>query len=441
MSFSEGFTSGFNMVDSAMQRRNANGLAAQKLEQDNAVNAENRALKLKELDDRSADRQDMNQYRQDSLQVQRDQNTANAKHQDGGLANQSKQIDNQAAYQEGSLKNQAANTAINQTQANTQGLQEVSAIAGHRADIATKKFALDKAKADFGKTQAQESIMQNVVTDADGTQSLRFKGQKDFDNWKTATGVDMVEMAGNYDNSKASIQTMRNATSNPSAFASNKTPVIDALNVLEKADINQGLGKQTDGTDVASKTIDDAFYHEPEKDFPEGYFTFSVSSFDKGGKKISSGAPLTEWRSSDPLDNKVRRITLEDLTKRTIGNEAAMQLMEANPELKSHAMEIYRASIGKKDDKKDNDKWLNLKSKTYGEYGVSGESESKVNPDTGETLSSDGNGNVKRGNVSQPDKKPAPNVEQRNRQAKMIMDDDNATDAQKKAASIWLDSQ
>ncbi len=337
MGLAEGFASGFSLVDAALQRRQANETAAQRLEQDRADHAEEM------------------QYKSRDMALKESAGLADAQYKQGmsnyysGLSD-NMTTDNKLAREtfEESKRHSAAQDKIGLLNAGTGAAQAQSAIDEHKVDIETKRFELEAAKQAKAKAEALQRIQTNIVAKSDGTGQVHIpageQGEKFFEDFKLGTGNDIVDIAGNFPQYKQAVEIAKVAVTNPQAFANNKQPIIDALNVLEKNDINKGLGKQSDGTYVSAKEVSNILYHEPQQGYPQGFYSFSVKSFgtDKDGNYMErDGDPVTQYRSSSPYDNNVRIVTPEQLTRRVIGHEAITHMIESSPEISNHLTSIY----------------------------------------------------------------------------------------------------
>jgi hypothetical protein len=360
--FADGFVNGFGMVDQALQRRRANEIENKKIEQDQANNLAIMDFRNKELglqgEKNSADAayntshlaltKSNNEASQlndtNKLQADINQNIASNK-----LTAQSNA--NQANYQNTALKYQQQNQVRDD---NLRASIEKRSVDVHDMEIAQKTFELDAAKQAKKKQEDLIDLSNSIGTNEDGTPSFHLKngddGIKQINQFKSS-GIDLPEIARNMPAFAQHVENLKTALMDPSH--GNKQQAIAALNVTEKIDINQGLGKQEDGTTVTSKEISDVIQHQPEAGYPDGYYSFAIKSIGtdaQGNPQVREGDPMTQYRSSSPYDQNVQRVTPEQLTKRVATQENLINFVNSNPKLQQQILKLHHEAMPKEKD-------------------------------------------------------------------------------------------
>lgn len=443
--FADGFVNGFGMVDAALQRRRANEIEDRKMQQAASADAENRSFKERELGLQGEKYANEAQYNRDHLAAVTANNNAENALRGTQIQGQIDARKSQDKFQNDSLKIQQQNQ-IRDDQ--IRASQEKRLADANQMEIETKKFELNAAKADAEKKSALLRISNHIFQKPDGSTGFTLQhgedGAKQIKDLEVGTGANLEALVNNAPGYKQHVDTMKAALMNPQAFANNKKPVIDALNVLEKNDINQGLGKQEDGTFVQAKSISDILYHPAEEGYPEGYYSFQVKSIGtdaNGDYQERDGEPVTQYRSSSQYDQNVRRITPEQLTNRVVGQESILNFVENHPEMQQDIAKRYAANMPK--DKKD-DKYVDLtnKSETMSQGGdiTSNENKVSVNTSTNETYSLGPDGKVVKGRIGSSTNNSTQGFDsaKRTANAQAILKNPNATPEQKKLAEAWL---
>jgi len=454
--FADGFVNGFGMVDQALQRRRANEIENKKIEQDQANNLATMDFRNKELGLQGQKNTNDAAYNTSHLALTKSNNEAsqlndtnrlqaemNFRNKELGLKVDDRK--SQDDFQNKSLDYQQ------QKQVRDDNLRESiekRTTEANKMEIEQKTFVLEAAKKERKKQEDLIDLSNSIGTNEDGTPSFHLKngadGIKQINQFKSS-GIDLPEIARNMPAFAQHVENLKTALMDPSH--GNKQQAIAALNVTEKIDINQGLGKQEDGTTVTSKEISDVIQHQPEAGYPDGYYSFAIKSIGtdaKGNPQVRDGDPMTQYRSSSPYDQNVQRVTPEQLTKRIATQENLINFVNSNPKLQQQILKLHHEAMPK--EKKD-DKYVDLTntSETMDKDGNMTTSEKKVsvNATTRKTLSLDNNGDVKEGSVGLARNQSDQGIDhtKRTANAQAILNNPNATPAQKKLAENYLNTQ
>jgi hypothetical protein len=258
---------------------------------------------------------------------------------------------NQANYQNTALKYQQQNQVRDD---NLRASIEKRSVDVHDMEIAQKTFELEAAKKEKKKQEDLIDLSNSIGTNEDGTPSFHLKngadGIKQINQFRSS-GIDLPEIARNMPAFAQHVENLKTALIDPSH--GNKQQSIAALNVIEKIDINQGLGKQEDGTTVTSKEISDVIQHQPEAGYPDGYYSFAIKSIGtdaQGNPQVREGDPMTQYRSSSPYDQNVQRVTPEQLTKRVATQENLINFVNSNPKLQQQILKLHHEAMPKDKD-------------------------------------------------------------------------------------------
>ena len=353
--FADGFVNGFGMVDQALQRRRANEIENKKIEQDQANNLATLDFRNRELglqgEKNSADAQ----YNTDRLASDTAKNNADNALKEKQLQGQIDSRKSQDAFQDKSLNFQQQNQVRDD---NLRATQETRLGKEHDMEIEQKTFELDAAKKAKQKQEDLIDLSNSIGTNADGTPSFHLKngadGIKQIKQFESS-GINLPEIARNMSAYTQHVENIKTALMDPSPGTKQKA--IAGLNVTEKIDINQGLGKQTDGTTVTSKEISDVLQHPPEAGYPDGYYSFAIKSIGtdaQGNPQLRDGDPMTQYRSSSPYDQNVQRVTPEQLTKRVATQENLINFVNSNPQLQQQIIKLHYEAMPKEKDKESN---------------------------------------------------------------------------------------
>lgn len=333
MSFAQGFAQGFNMVDSALQRRNI-----QMLEEDRIAKEERRyneqASRQKERDARS----DMQADRAYSLQV--DSANTQKEHFDKTFGLQEKQTNAAIEHQKAQERNAAAQLGISAMNARSNAARDAAAIENYKVQTRMHQLQLDQARQEAERQASFELIKPMMVTDEKtGVTTITFSEDRDFakkqmDALSRYTGLDVKKFYKDPVAISGHVNQIKSALIDPQHWSKNKQQVIDSLNYLESMDINKGLGPydgsnpQLQGGKIVSKKINDIY---PS---PDGKgFVFNVETVvEKDGKRYTDAGPMTQYRSSNPADNQIRLVTPDQIIKRLEGIEALGKTLELNPQ-------------------------------------------------------------------------------------------------------------
>lgn len=443
--FADGFVNGFGMVDQALQRRRANEIENKKIEQDQANNLATLDFRNKELglqgEKNSADAK----YHTDYISAINANNVAENALRGKQLQGQIDANISHDAYQNKALdyaqQNQVSGDTLRANQETRLGKE-------HDMEIEQKTFELNAAKQNKQRQEDLRDLSNSIGTNEDGTPSFHLKngadGIKQINQFKSS-GIDLPEIARNMPAFAQHVENIKTALMDPSPGTKQKA--IAGLNVTEKIDINQGLGKQTDGTTVTSKEISDVIQHPPEAGYPDGYYSFAIKSIGtdaKGNPQVRDGDPMTQYHSSSPYDQNVQRVTPEQLTKRVATQENLINFVNSNPKLQQQIIKLHDEAMPK--EKKD-DKYVDLtnKSEIMDKDGniTTNENKVSVNATTRKTLSLDNNGNVKEGSVGLAANNPTQGIDhaKRTANAQAILKNPDATPEQKQLAEIYLNQK
>jgi hypothetical protein len=389
MGFSEGFTNGFSMVDTAMQRRRAI-----ELDQEQQARTES--------------------HYQDALKRQGalDQQTIDWRKEDQGLAaadtaykhgrdtikdaHDEKQLDAE-------INDKTAMRGL-QSQANDISRMNANNSAAHYKKLNEKAdFELDYLKDQNLKTKATERAQNYFSKDQSGAMSINIPGGKEgidaLNDIGTAYGLNVKKVAADLGQHTQDINLLKSAMANDTvAFSKQNLPVVmDALNRVEAVDINKGSGLQADGiTTITSKRI--VGIHDIDA---SGNLVFEVESVGtqkgKDGKSVDykNTAPMTKFRSSDPKDNSLRTVNRQQLVQRLEGQDAFGKILQSNPQFTQQINAIYDRSHEK--DKKDN--FLKLEKKVVDMNGVETATTTYFDPKSNTTIKEGPDGNIVRGTM------------------------------------------
>lgn len=297
MSFAQGFTSGFNMVDSALKRRDDTEFQKQQAALENVRYEKKIGTEA--------------QYHKEGLDAQARQEATQAAYRKEDVAFRDTELKNQRDYQQGSLANARANTANDTARV---GLAEKS----QNWEMQTKDREI--------KRQESLARMQNVFAQDPATGAMNITvpqgyQRQFFEDAKAGMGLDLSEVAQQHDDFKNSVGLLKSALISGDPRHLNNPEVLKAINRVESKDINQGLSG-----DVKRKEIVGFEQH------PQGLLPI-VRSFDKDGNPIGKDAPVTVGRTSDGND-QLRFLQPQQLVQRVDGFDALSNILDANPDYK-----------------------------------------------------------------------------------------------------------
>lgn len=350
MSFSEGFTQGFNMVDGALQKRNANALEQEKQVREEAHY--NDALTRQGAQDAQALKwhDDASGLAAAATKYSQGRDTADDAFKKTGQDDARKHNEDMVGLQKQSNSIHAMTVRSNMAQ--------------DQSAIALNNFKLKTAKEETEKDQAVERAQTYMHSNGDGTMAITLpKGQEKaaLNDFNVGFKINTSNIAANIDQHQSDVAILKSAMANEAvAFSKQNMPtVLASLNRVEAVDINNGLGMQKiDGemTHVTKKEV--VGIHDINGD---GNLTFEVKSFgtrkDAQGKEVpwedkpdSTGhyAPMTQFRSADPNDNKLTTVNRQQFFHRLEGQDAIGKIFKANPQF-SQQVADYQARTHKKD--------------------------------------------------------------------------------------------
>ena len=453
--FADGFVNGFGMVDQALQRRRANEIENKKIEQDQANNLATLDFRNKELGLQGEKNTNDAAYNTSHLALTKSNNEASQLYNTNKLQADKEQSIAQNKLTQQSNANQAnyQNKALDYAQQNQvrdddlRASIEKRSVAVHDMEIEQKTFELEAAKKAKQKQEDLIDLSNSIGTNEDGTPSFHLKngddGIKQINQFKSS-GIDLPEIARNMPAFAQHVENLKTALMDPSH--GNKQQAIAALNVTEKIDINQGLGKQADGTTVTSKEISDVIQHQPEAGYPDGYYSFAIKSIGtdaQGNPQVRDGDPMTQYHSSSAYDQNVQRVTPEQLTKRIATQENLINFVNSNPKLQQQIIKLHDEAMPK--EKKD-DKLVSLTSESetmVGDSITTKKNNVSVNTSTNETYSLGEDGKVVKGNVGLAANNPTQGIDhaKRTANAQAILKNPDATPEQKQLAEIYLNQK
>jgi hypothetical protein len=340
--FTEGFNSGFGLVDAALQRRRANDNYEQRMATEDAryqdgLNRQNI------LDQREQDRYN-NELAANAEAVKFEQEKY--RHQlvkddrEFGLK-EADQFSNNA-YRQAQLENQGKQLDINAMQAR-------SAVAENQAQTERYRLETQYAKQQKAREDAQRYVRANIfVTNPNtGETSIRWnKGNElnDLAMIQQATGINVGKIAGDFNRFNQDLKHIKSALAVPGYFQQNKQAVIKAFNDIEFDDINKGLGPYDgdnpefkDG-EVVRKEVTDVYPSPDNKGF-----VFNVRTIvRKNGKDYVDEGPMTQYRSSSPADDRIRVVGTDQIVRRIDGLDVLGIALATNPEWTQAAANAYR---------------------------------------------------------------------------------------------------
>ena len=342
MSFSEGFTQGFNMVDGALQKRNANVLEQQK--QDRAEAHYNDALTRQGTQDAQALK-----WHDDAAGLAATATTyAHGRDTAKDVFDTQTQTDTRTHYAD-MVGLQKQSNAISQTNANNSALE-------HKSAIALNNYKLQDAKDTKEKSDSLERAQTYMHQNADGTMAITLpKGRekealKDFN---VGFGINISSIASNIDQHQSDVNILQSAMTNEAAAFSkqNMPTVLESLNRIEAVDIKKGSGLQADGkTTITNKKI--VGIHDIDG---SGNLVFDIES--TGTKKGDDGkltpysniAPMTQFRSSDTNDKALKTVNRQQFMQRLEGQNYLGKILEVNPEFTQQVADFHQRSLKKED--------------------------------------------------------------------------------------------
>ena len=360
--FADGFVNGFGMVDQALQRRRANEIENKKIEQDQANNLATLDFRNKELGLQGEKNTNDANYNRDHLALTKSNNEASQLHDTNTLQASINQYLAQNKLTSQSNANQAnyQNKALDYAQQNQVRDDDLSAsierrsVAVHDMEIEQKTLELEAAKKGKKKQEDLIDLSNSIYTNADGSPAFHLKngadGIKQLKQFESS-GINLVTIAANTHAYTQYVENIKTALMDPSPGTKQKA--IAGLNVTEKIDINQGLGKQADGTTVTSKEISDVIQHPPEAGYPDGYYSFAIKSIGtdaQGNPQVRDGDPMTQYRSSSAYDQNVQRVTPEQLTNRVATQENLINFVNSNPKLQQQIIKLHHEAMPKDKD-------------------------------------------------------------------------------------------
>ena len=420
MSFSEGFTQGFGMVDAALQRRNA--LASDKDKQALDELHYQDALKRQGLQDAQTQA-----WHKETSAVE----AAKTHYQQG----QDRQVNNRA---DKTLAAEIEDKKIArglQAQANSLNAVQAQTQAAHYQKLNDKAdFERQYLKDQNEKTKATERAQHFFIKDPSGGISLTIPtgrdGIKALSDIGTAYGLNVKKVAADVGQHLQDVDLLKSAMANEKVALSqqNLPVVIDALNRVEAVDIKQGSGLQADGvTTITAKKI--VNIHDIDG---SGNLVFEVESTgtqkNKNGKQVpyKNIAPMTQFRSSDPNDTVLKTVTRQQLMQRLDGQDALAKILTANPQFTQQIKAIYARTH--ESDKKDN--YLKFDQTVTDAQGAETKSNIYVEPSTQKTLAINAQGQATQGVVAKTEASTAKETQLRQRVSLVLQHPDKFTQEQ-----------
>jgi hypothetical protein len=321
MSFSEGFTSGFNMVDSALQKRNALALEQEKQARDDVRYKD-------ELVHRSGQEAQALKWHDDAAGLAATAVTyAKTRDTAKDAFDKTAQDDTRTNHAD-TIGLQRESNSISRINANNQAAHLKLSYEREQGMLAAQQSETRIKELEYAKKQAMPILESMQSTDPKTGQMTMawsdnpslFKQQLSAS--QTATGFDYKKMYENPDLFTKDIQTIKNGLADINHWDKNKTGVLASLNTTMKSDIEAGKIDQTyDGLDqdlkggiVTSVEINDIFPApggnalvagvQTKYKMPDGSFKFSA-------------APMSELRSANPnTDPNVKVIQINQITNK-----------------------------------------------------------------------------------------------------------------------------
>ena len=335
MSFAEGFTQGFNMVDSAIARRNGIEMEKDRLQ----MQKDRMAVEDKRYADSTA-----RQAARDAItdehwnkddQFRKSESEANTDYKNKSLDIQGRTLDAQIAHQHAIEGISARNANINAATA--------------AANIAESNAKLESFNYDLHQKKRQDAAarLQTMLSPPDpktGDVTVNFSAdhetaRKQMDDMSLALGMDVRKFYNKPDVALDHVNVLKNAVSNPAFETANKPQIVDSLNYLYDKEIHLGVGSEYQGGDeklkggvITSKRIIDYMPVNDAKGNPAGITPVIQSTVKaKDGKEYQAiAAPMTVNRASDPND-PIKIISHQDLLKKIDGAAALGSYVTMNP--------------------------------------------------------------------------------------------------------------
>ena len=387
MGFAEGFTQGFNAVDGAMQRRNANDLTR-----------ENNARTEAHYQDALVRQGSLDQIARDKVEYEKSEDII--EHQEKNADFTAKKDKDKT---DSDLLRTNANTASTNAAMN-------SADAKHRRDVDDLKRDQDKRiqerKDNLPIVQSME--VRDPVT---GAVSYEWSQNKHMfgEQWKAVnivTNGAIAQMYADPDRFSKHVSTIKTGLADTNHWANNKQGVLTSLNEVMQMDIEAGkIGQTYDGLDeslkkstVKSIKIIDVM---PSKDGNSVVAEVLTEYKMPDGSIKSTRAPMSPLRSANPLaDPNVREIPIAAIVSKLDTLEQVAQSLRNHPEhVKLIQSNIASFTLPVKPDTNATDDHIKLESKTIGDNGIETTRQIAVNPKTGDTYEPDAKGGIIKGNT------------------------------------------
>jgi hypothetical protein len=446
--FAEGFVNGFGMVDQALQRRRANEIENKKIEQDQANNLATMDFRNKELglqgEKNSADAA----YNTSHLELTKANNEASQ------LYNNSKlQADKEQNIAQNRLTSQSNNIQL--AQANKQAAQADRIFKNEQDRLAIEQDKARREKLQIDKSDAMPVIQSMLATDpTTGQTSVSLShdpkmARKQIDAWSTVTGLDGKSMIENSAAFSGHVANIKSALSDPTHWDQNKTSVLGALNATMRKDIEAGkIGQKYDGMDQQYKggiieniEISDVMPNSDGTALVAGVKT--TYKMPNGQLKWTDAAMTDKRMANANLDPNVRNIPLDAVVGKIDAMDQFASYINSDPtSLRLLQTQIAHAYPKEKKD----DKYVDLtnKSEIMDSNGnmTTNENKVSVNANTGDTLSLV-DGRVVAGKVGLAGNQSDQGIDhaKRTANAQAILNNPNATPAQKQLAETYLNTQ
>jgi hypothetical protein len=363
MGFAEGFAGGFGMVDAALNRRELMAQREREMATENARYAdsvtrdEKRYLEEKErqgqLDKQTVDWHNEAKTRQDKLDEQAITNTNRE------YALKEQDMKNDAANRQASLALQRAQVGLHAAQVNSQ----------METDRLQRQYLTEQKAREQAALRAQSLFKTDPNTGLTTISLTPGSEKSQLDDIQKAFGVNVSAISKDLPKYQQSVNILKSAIANPKVFEQNKGSVLQALNTLEADQINTGLGEY-DGTNpelkgghIIKKEIDNIL---PTDDGQGVMFSVKTYIKTKGGKTIEDGGPMTQFRSSSPVDNQIRVVSTQQMVRRVDGYDALLKTLGANPQFVDHINNLP----GQNGKGKKADHYEKVTSETVGEDGM-----------------------------------------------------------------------
>lgn len=427
--FAEGFVNGFGMVDQALQRRRANEIENKKIDQDQANNLATLDFRNRELGLQGEKNTNDAAYNTSHLALTKSNNEASQLHDTNTL---------QASIDQDLAQNKltSQSNSIQLAQAKSQAAHANRMFQNDQDRLAIEQDKARREKLQIDKSDAMPVIQSMLATDATtGQTSVSLShdpkmARKQIEAWSTVTGLDGKSMIENPEVFSGHVANIKSALSDPTHFDQNKPSVLKALNVTMRKDIEAGkIGQKYDGLDQQYKggiiqniEISDVMPNTDGSGLVAGVKT--TYKMPNGQLKWTDAAMTDKRMANANLDPNVRNIPLDAVVGKIDAMDQFVNHINSDPtSLRLLQTQIAHAYPKEKD---------GTKSVIYKDNY---DSNTGVNTKTPDAVFDNKSGEINPIN-NQPNNQS--NIATRTANAQAILNNPNATTAQKQLAETYL---